>query len=183
MRCAPLPLACTLWARRMWSSQEGIWSGRSTCSASLRPGDWKQEIFKAERLRSNSTHGTGCAFATALACHLAHGRGLPEAVLLAKVYVSAAIANAHPLGHGVGPLHHLYRMSQPAAGEQRGLGSRAGAIALRFRLVLVILEPGVVRQAGAYFFSRQPATKAATAASSHSIRHSWIACQSRQCGR
>lgn len=70
------------------------------------------ETFKAERLRSNSTHGTGCAFATALACHLAHGRGLPEAVLLAKVYVSAAIANAHPVGKGVGPLHHLYRMTQ-----------------------------------------------------------------------
>ncbi|HEX7424110.1 MAG TPA: bifunctional hydroxymethylpyrimidine kinase/phosphomethylpyrimidine kinase [Terriglobales bacterium] len=72
----------------------------------------EQEVFKADRQRSNSTHGTGCAFATALACHLAHGRGLPEAVLLSKAYVSAAIANAHPLGHGVGPLHHLYRMSQ-----------------------------------------------------------------------
>jgi hydroxymethylpyrimidine/phosphomethylpyrimidine kinase len=72
----------------------------------------EQEVFKAERLRSNATHGTGCAFATALACHLAQGRGLPEAALLAKVYVSAAIANAHPLGHGVGPLHHLYRMNQ-----------------------------------------------------------------------
>jgi hydroxymethylpyrimidine/phosphomethylpyrimidine kinase len=72
----------------------------------------EQEVFKADRQRSSSTHGTGCAFATALACHLAQGRGLPEAVLLSKVYVSAAIANAHPLGHGVGPLHHLYRMSQ-----------------------------------------------------------------------
>ena len=70
----------------------------------------EQEIFKAERQRSNSTHGTGCAFATALACHLAHGRGLPEAVLLSKAYVSAAIANAQPLGKGTGPLHHLYRM-------------------------------------------------------------------------
>jgi hydroxymethylpyrimidine/phosphomethylpyrimidine kinase len=70
------------------------------------------EVFKADRQRTNSTHGTGCAFSTALACHLAHGRGLPEAVLLAKVYVSAAIANAHPLGKGMGPLHHLYRMSQ-----------------------------------------------------------------------
>ncbi len=70
------------------------------------------EIFKADRQRSNSTHGTGCAFSTALACHLAHGRGLPEAVLLSKAYVSAAIANAYPLGHGAGPLHHLYRMGQ-----------------------------------------------------------------------
>lgn len=72
----------------------------------------EQEVFKADRQRSNSTHGTGCAFATALACHLAHGRGLPEAVLLSKAYVAAAITNAHPLGKGVGPLHHLYRMGQ-----------------------------------------------------------------------
>ena len=72
----------------------------------------QQEVFKADRQRSNSTHGTGCAFATALACHLANGRGLPEAVLLSKAYVSAAIANAYPLGKGVGPLHHLYRMGQ-----------------------------------------------------------------------
>jgi len=72
----------------------------------------EQEIFKAERQRSTSTHGTGCAFATALACHLAHGRGLPEAVLLSKAYISAAIANAYPLGRGKGSLHHLYRMHQ-----------------------------------------------------------------------
>ncbi len=73
---------------------------------------FEQEVFKADRQRSTSTHGTGCAFSTALACHLAHGRGLPEAVLLSKAYVSAAIANAHPLGKGNGPLHHHYRMSQ-----------------------------------------------------------------------
>jgi len=72
----------------------------------------EQEVFKSERQRSNSTHGTGCAFATAMACHLALDRGLPEAVLLAKAYVSAAIAKAYPLGRGVGPVHHLYRMEQ-----------------------------------------------------------------------
>ncbi len=72
----------------------------------------EQELFKADRQKSTSTHGTGCAFATAVACHLAHGRGLPEAVLLSKAYISAAIINAQPLGHGAGPLHHLYRMTQ-----------------------------------------------------------------------
>jgi len=72
----------------------------------------EQEIFKSDRQRSSSTHGTGCAFATAIACHLAQGRGLPEAVLLAKAYVSAAIVNAHPMGRGIGPVHHLYRMYQ-----------------------------------------------------------------------
>jgi hydroxymethylpyrimidine/phosphomethylpyrimidine kinase len=79
----------------------------------------EQEVFKAERQRSNSTHGTGCAFATAMACHLALDRGLAEAALLAKTYVTAAIANGHPLGRGIGPVHHLYRMSQ----QRRAAGS------------------------------------------------------------
>ena len=79
----------------------------------------EQEVFKAERQRSNSTHGTGCAFATAMACHLAMDRGLAEAALLAKTYVTAAISNGHPLGRGTGPVHHLYRMSQ----QRRAAGS------------------------------------------------------------
>ena len=79
----------------------------------------EQEIFKAERQRSNSTHGTGCAFATAMACHLAQDRGLAEATLLAKTYVTAAISNGHPLGRGTGPVHHLYRMNQ----QRRAAGS------------------------------------------------------------
>ena len=82
----------------------------------------EQEIFKAERQRSNSTHGTGCAFATAMACHLALDRGLAEAALLAKTYVTAAISYGHPLGKGVGPVHHLYRMSQ----QRRGAGTGGG---------------------------------------------------------
>lgn len=72
----------------------------------------EQEIFKADRQKSNSTHGTGCAFATALACHLAMDRGLAEATLLAKTYVTAAISNGQPLGKGTGPVNHLYRMNQ-----------------------------------------------------------------------
>jgi hydroxymethylpyrimidine/phosphomethylpyrimidine kinase len=79
----------------------------------------EQEVFRAERQRSNSTHGTGCAFATAMACHLALDRGLAEAALLAKTYVTAAIAAGHPLGRGTGPVHHLYRMNQ----QRRAAGS------------------------------------------------------------
>jgi hydroxymethylpyrimidine/phosphomethylpyrimidine kinase len=81
----------------------------------------EQEVFKAERQRSNSTHGTGCAFATALACHLALDRGIAEAALLAKTYVTAAIAAGHPLGRGASPVHHLYRMSE----QRRAAGSGA----------------------------------------------------------
>jgi hydroxymethylpyrimidine/phosphomethylpyrimidine kinase len=83
------------------------------------PHGIEQEVFKAERQRSNSTHGTGCAFATAMACHLALDRGLAEAALLAKTYVTAAISNGQPIGRGTGPVHHLYRMSQ----QKRAAGS------------------------------------------------------------
>ena len=87
-------------------------SRRSICSSFRPRGACEQEVFKAERQRSNSTHGTGCAFATALACHLALDRGLAEATLLAKTYVTAAITNGQSLGKGTGPVHHLYRMNQ-----------------------------------------------------------------------
>ena len=82
----------------------------------------EQEVFKAERQRSNSTHGTGCAFATAIACHLAMDRGLAEATLLAKTYVNAAILNGQIVGKGTGPVNHLYRMNQ----QRRAVGSGGG---------------------------------------------------------
>jgi hydroxymethylpyrimidine/phosphomethylpyrimidine kinase len=78
------------------------------------------EVFKAERQRSNSTHGTGCAFATAMACHLGLGRGLAEAALLAKTYVTAAISYGHELGRGTGPVHHLYRLGQQRRAASSG---------------------------------------------------------------
>jgi hydroxymethylpyrimidine/phosphomethylpyrimidine kinase len=84
----------------------------------------EQEVFKAERQRSNSTHGTGCAFSTSITCHLAQDRGLPEATLLAKTYITAAIAAGHPLGRGIGPVNHLYRMNQ----QRRTASSSGGAI-------------------------------------------------------
>src|SRR5205807_1934740 len=72
-----------------------------------------QEEFASERLRSRSTHGIGCAFASALAANLALGKQLSNAVVLSKAYVKKAIASAHPLGRGGhGPLNHLYRLEE-----------------------------------------------------------------------
>jgi hydroxymethylpyrimidine/phosphomethylpyrimidine kinase len=68
----------------------------------------RQEEFSAPRLDSHSTHGTGCAFATALTCNLAKGHGLSEAVQRAKSYVTRAIAAGYPIGKGAGPIDHLY---------------------------------------------------------------------------
>jgi hydroxymethylpyrimidine/phosphomethylpyrimidine kinase len=70
-----------------------------------------EEVFRAPKQKSKSTHGTGCAFATSIACHLALGKDLTESVRLAKSYVTAAIRNAFPLGRGTGPVNHLYGMA------------------------------------------------------------------------
>lgn len=66
--------------------------------------------FRGSRLKTRATHGTGCAFSSSLACHLALGRRLPEAVALAKQYVATAMRRAHRLGSGAGPLNHLFRI-------------------------------------------------------------------------
>ena len=81
-------------------------------SVALPEGKFEQFEFVSDRARSNATHGTGCAFATALAANLAQGRQLQYAIVLAKAYVTKAISRAFPLGKGAGPLHHLYRMDE-----------------------------------------------------------------------
>jgi hydroxymethylpyrimidine/phosphomethylpyrimidine kinase len=68
------------------------------------------QIFKSDVLPSTNTHGTGCAFSTTIACQLAQERPLSTAVLLAKSYVTAAIANGYPVGKGIGPVNHMYQM-------------------------------------------------------------------------
>jgi hydroxymethylpyrimidine/phosphomethylpyrimidine kinase len=65
--------------------------------------------FRAERVESTSTHGTGCTFAAALTSHLALGRTLEESIPLAQAYVAGAIRHAPKLGKGHGPLHHFWR--------------------------------------------------------------------------
>jgi len=69
-------------------------------------GGTQEQVFPGHRIDSRSTHGTGCAFSMALACQLALGRGLPEAIPLAKEYVRRAIESAYVPGHGTGPLNH-----------------------------------------------------------------------------
>ena len=72
----------------------------------------QEQVFVGTHLESRSTHGTGCAFATALACRLAHGRQLPEAVRDAKEYVRRAIAASYPVGKETGPLNHLFGLDE-----------------------------------------------------------------------
>lgn len=60
------------------------------------------------RVESTSTHGTGCALSSALLSGLVQGKSAYEAAMGAKIYVAEAIRTAAGLGHGRGPLNHLW---------------------------------------------------------------------------
>ena len=64
----------------------------------------KPTLLKGRKIQSRSTHGTGCAFSTALACELALGRDLLQAAKAAKRFVEAALRRAPAIGKGIGPV-------------------------------------------------------------------------------
>lgn len=66
--------------------------------------------FKAERIDTKNTHGTGCTLSSAIAAELAKGKKIEEAVDIAKKYITLAIKHSLDLGHGHGPLNHLVRL-------------------------------------------------------------------------
>ena len=69
-------------------------------------------ILGGDHVKTESTHGSGCTFASAIAAQLACGRPLHDAVLLAKAYVAKAIEKGYSIGKGPGPLDHFYRIRQ-----------------------------------------------------------------------
>ena len=64
-------------------------------------------VFRAERINTPHTHGTGCTYSAAITAGLARGKSLVDAVSEAKAFVHRAIQEAPGFGHGHGPLNHF----------------------------------------------------------------------------
>jgi hydroxymethylpyrimidine/phosphomethylpyrimidine kinase len=62
--------------------------------------------FRACRVATAHTHGTGCTYSAAITALLAQGYSLADATSRAKDFVTRAIASAPGLGAGTGPLNH-----------------------------------------------------------------------------
>lgn len=62
--------------------------------------------FRAGRIETRHTHGTGCTYSAAIAAGLARGFALGEAVARAKQFVHEAIRTSPGLGRGCGPVNH-----------------------------------------------------------------------------
>ena len=70
--------------------------------------------FTSPRVETTNTHGTGCTLSSAIACNLALGRPLPDAIRAAKSYLTQALAADLDLGRGSGPLDHTFPIPPPA---------------------------------------------------------------------
>lgn len=68
--------------------------------------------YRASRVDTRNTHGTGCSLSSAIAALMAHGAPLREAVDVAKQWLTAALRAADDLdvGAGHGPVHHFHAM-------------------------------------------------------------------------
>lgn len=86
----------------------GHMPGETICDLLL--GESGEEAFTGPRIDTRHTHGTGCTLASAIACGLALGRPLADAVGRARNYVAEAIRTAPGLGQGHGPLNHGHTM-------------------------------------------------------------------------
>lgn len=64
--------------------------------------------FAGPRIQTRHTHGTGCTTASAIACGIAQGLSVQDAVERAKAYVLEAIKTAPGFGQGHGPLNHAH---------------------------------------------------------------------------
>lgn len=77
--------------------------------------------FRAKRIDTKNTHGTGCTLSSAIAAHLALAKteddpvtAMLDAVEKAKAYMTTAIRHSLDLGSGHGPTHHFYDIYKKA---------------------------------------------------------------------
>jgi len=94
-----------------WALVKGghLRSSDSSCDLLYDGADFYE--FDAPRIPTGNDHGGGDTLAAAVACALAHGFTVPDAVGFGKRWVTECLRAAYPLGHGHGPVSPLFRLS------------------------------------------------------------------------
>lgn len=64
------------------------------------------------RIATKNTHGGGDTMASAITSALANGADVPAAVSAAKRFIERCVAEAYPLGAGVGPVSPFWRLRE-----------------------------------------------------------------------
>lgn len=68
--------------------------------------------LSAPRIDTRHTHGTGCTYSAAITARLADGEPLLAAISEAKGWLTESLLSPPRVGHGVGPVNHLTRVSR-----------------------------------------------------------------------
>ena len=70
----------------------------------------RKQVFLAEFVDTNNTHGTGCSLSSAIAAFMARKLDLLTAIAEAKIYIHQAIESGKDVktGEGNGPLNHFF---------------------------------------------------------------------------
>ncbi|MFN3813506.1 MAG: bifunctional hydroxymethylpyrimidine kinase/phosphomethylpyrimidine kinase [Aquificaceae bacterium] len=66
------------------------------------------EYLKGRFVKTKNTHGTGCTFSAAISSYLAKGFDVKLSVKKARDYIQGAIQSSFNIGHGHGPLNHMW---------------------------------------------------------------------------
>ena len=82
--------------------------GENDANDVLARPDGSATWFEGDRVATSNTHGTGCTLSSAIACGLALGKPLEDAVGDAKRYITGALSAGLDLGRGSGPLDHMW---------------------------------------------------------------------------
>ena len=67
--------------------------------------------LRGNRIETGNTHGSGCTFSAAITACLAQGRGMQDALLEAKLFVTEAIRHSLEVGRGHGPVNPMWRLT------------------------------------------------------------------------
>ena len=76
------------------------------------------ETFEHPRVDTASTHGSGCALASAIAARLAHDEPLTETIQSGTDLLARAVRYHHDVGEGPGAVHHLVALREQAARDR-----------------------------------------------------------------
>lgn len=76
----------------------------------LADADSEPVWFTGGRIDNPNTHGTGCTLSSAIACALAAGLPLAEAIGSGRNFVRGALSAGLNLGAGSGPLDHMWNL-------------------------------------------------------------------------
>ena len=86
--------------------KDGHGEGRYVIDRVLAPDGTEVTRLEGKRFDTDDTHGTGCTFASALACGLGAGMDMTAAFQQAVRFVRIAIIGAPGFGSGHGPIGH-----------------------------------------------------------------------------